>query len=174
MSGANQTRQQRLSSLSLFAGVPPADLGLVAETGRWELVPAGGVVMREGEDGSDLLVVVSGRFQVAVGQGPARVVLANVGPGELLGEAVLFRRSVTRSAEVVAVDESTVLRFTNAELEALNRVGNGLPRAIEEVVLRTLARRILASRELVTRMLKEEEAPSSSGGLFSRLRGLIG
>ncbi len=172
MSGLSRVRFQRLVALNLFAGMPEPDLVLVAETGRWETFTPGQVVMREGEEGSDMLVVTSGRFTVSVGQGAARVALAEVGPGELLGEAALFRRAVSRSADVVAAVESEAIRLSNGDLEALARVGNGLPRAVEELVLDTLTRRILASRELVTRMLEKEEAPS--GGFFSRLKGLVG
>ncbi len=174
MSGQSTARLQRLAGLKLFSELPAADLTLVAETGRWESFPAGQAVMRSGEEGADMLVVTSGRFAVAVGQAQSRVVLAAVGPGELLGEAVLYRRTVTRSADVVAMEESEALRLTSGDLEALTRVGNGLPRAVEEHVLTTLARRLQASRELVAGMLREEEAPAASVSLFARLKGLLG
>lgn len=174
MSGLSRVRFQRLTSLKLFSGMPEADLVLVAETGRWETFAPGQPVMTEGDEGSDMLVVTDGRFAVSVGQGKGRVVLAEVGPGELLGEAALFRQSVRRSADVVSLGDGEALRLSNGDLEALTRVGNGVPGAVEQLVLRTLASRLQASRELVARLLKEEETPSTSGGLFSRLKGLIG
>jgi len=174
MNGLTRARFQRLASLTLFAGMSEPDLVLVAETARWENIPAGQVVMREGEEGNDLLVVTSGRFEVSVGQGRARVTLAAVGAGEVLGEAVLFRRAVARSADVTALEESEALRLTNADLEALARVGNGLPHAVETLVLATLAERIRASRELVSAMLKAEETAPAQGGLWARLKGLVG
>lgn len=174
MSALSQDRCGRLRRLPLFTDLPEEDLNLVADTGRWQQIAAGDLLIRAGEEGSDLLVTTAGRFEVAVGAAPARTVIATVEAGELLGEAVLFRRSVTRSADVAALTDGEALRLSNAELEALSRVGNGVPRAVEAAVLRTLARRIRGSRELVQSMLRDEEAPASSGGFFARLRGLMG
>ena len=168
MSALSQERRSRLAGLPLFAGLPDEDLSLVAETGRWQIISAGDLLIRAGDEGTDLMVTTAGRFEVAIGAAPARTVIATVEAGELLGETVLFRRSVSRSADVAA------LRFSNAELEALIRVGNGVPRAIEAAVLRTLARRIKGSRELVQSMLRGDDAPAASGGFFARLRGLMG
>lgn len=174
MSGLSRARFQRLAELSLVRGMAEPDLVLVAETGRWQSYAPGTTVMREGEEGDELLLVTAGRFAVVVGQNGGRAALAEVRAGEVLGEAVLFRRVVRRSADVVALEESEAIAFSNGELEALARVGNGLPRAIEDLVLETLARRILASRDLVARMLRGEEPPPSGGGLFARLKGLFG
>lgn len=162
----------RLRSLPLFADVPDDDLALFAATARWERYPAGTVVMREGEEGSFLLIVVEGSFEVAVAQGPSRTVLGTVGVGELLGEAVLFRRSVQRSAEVKAVTEAEALRLEASDLETLVRTRSAVPRAIELAVLRTLSRRIQVGSNLVSEMLKSEETAST--GFFSRLKGLMG
>lgn len=162
---------ERLRALPIFADVPEADLTGLLSVALWSQVAAGTTVMREGEEGSHLLVVVRGRFEVAVGSGPGRVVLGQVSDGELLGEAALFRRSVLRSAEVRALIDADVLRIDVTSLETLTRTGNAVPRAIEEAVLLTLARRILASRDVVTETLKSEEA---GGSFFSRLKGLIG
>lgn len=174
MSVLSQERARRLRGLALFSEVADADLSFVAETGRWQTISAGEVLLRAGEEGADLLVTTAGRFEVAVGAAPARTVIANVEAGELLGEAVLYRRSVSRSADVAALTEGEALRLSNAELEALIRVGNGVPRAVEAAVLRTLARRIQNSRELVQSMLRGDDAPASSGGFFARLKGLMG
>lgn len=174
MSALSQDRTRRLRGLPLFTEVSDDDLAMVAETGRWQTFQAGEVVLRAGDEGADLLVTTLGRFEVVLGSPPARTSLATVNAGELLGEAVLYRRSVARSADVIALVEGEALRLSNAELEALIRVGNGVPRAIEAAVLRTLARRIQKSRELVQSMLRGDEAPASSGGFFARLKGLIG
>ena len=174
MSALSQERRSRLAGLPLFAGLPDEDLSLVAETGRWQIISAGDLLIRAGDEGTDLMVTTAGRFEVAIGAAPARTVIATVEAGELLGETVLFRRSVSRSADVAALTDGEALRFSNAELEALIRVGNGVPRAIEAAVLRTLARRIKGSRELVQSMLRGDDAPAASGGFFARLRGLMG
>ena len=172
MAASHPERLDRLKALPLFAGIPAVQLAHVAEIATWEIVPAGVVVLRAGDEGSAVYVVVSGRFEVAVGQGPSRTSIAIVGEGELIGEAALFRRSVARSAEVRALKDAELLRLEAVDLDALRRAGNGVPQAIEEAVLVTLSRRIQASRDLVAQMLHGEEAPTA--GFFSRLRGMIG
>ena len=163
---------QRLRGLPLFADVPESHLGDLAAQQAWEEIPAGAVLLKQGDEGSWLYVVISGRFEVAVGQGRTRVALAVVGEGELLGEAALFRRTVTRSAEVRALTQAEVLRLDVSDLEALQQRGSAVPRAIEEAVLMTLARRIGGSRDAIAQMLRSEDAANK--GFFEKLKGFLG
>lgn len=163
---------ERLAALPLLTGLPESDLWLLAATGSWQSWPPGSVLMREGEEGNWLVIVVEGHAEIALGQGPGRVVIAVVGPGELLGEAVLFRRTVPRSAEVRAATTLSGMRLEVGQLDTLARVGNGVPRVIEMAVLGTLARRIAASRDLVSEMLRAGEVPAQ--GLLARLKGMLG
>ena len=60
-----------------------------------ELVPlySGEVVMREGEPGDDMFVVVSGRLRVVTtGPNGAEVIVAELGPGETVGEMAVDQR----------------------------------------------------------------------------------
>lgn len=163
---------ERLAGLPLFAEVPRAHLEDVLATEAWEQVPAGSVLMRQGDEGSSLYVVATGQFEVALGEGKSRVAIAVVGPGQLLGEAALFRRSVVRSAEVRALTDAEVLRLDVAGLESLMQRGSAVPRAVETAVLLTLARRIHGSREAIGAMLRSEEA--AHRGFFDKLRGFLG
>lgn len=65
-------------------------------------IPAGEVLMREGEPGETFVVVASGEVEVSVGGVP----LQRLGPGSGVGEIALLRRS-PRTATVVALGDVT-------------------------------------------------------------------
>ena len=165
MSALSQERRSRLAGLPLFAGLPDEDLSLVAETGRWQIISAGDLLIRAGDEGTDLMVTTAGRFEVAIGAAPARTVIATVEAGELLGETVLFRRSVSRSADVAALTDGEALRFSNAELEALIRVGNEeYARANKSFGLTTLRDRHARAEPRPRMLLRPRRRAASSRG----------
>src|SRR3954451_23479386 len=61
-------------------------------------LPAGDVLMREGEPGREVFLIVNGEVGVSVGEH----VIGTVGAGEFVGEMVLFERA-PRSATVTAL-----------------------------------------------------------------------
>ena len=88
---------------------------------RLELVPlySGEVVMREGERGSDMFVVVSGRLRVvSTGANGAEVIVAELGPGETVGEMAIISGE-PRSATVYAIRDSQLARLSAAQFEQL-------------------------------------------------------
>ncbi len=97
-----------LRGIPMFAALPQARLERLARGLAPVEVPAGGVVVREGDRGDRFFVITEGTAVVAVG-GTARRAL---GPGDAFGEIALLH-DVPRTATVTA---STPLR-----LEALDR-----------------------------------------------------
>lgn len=112
--------------LDAEAVVPAAPLGRLSEvpflsvlSGRvqerlarsvsGEVVPAGEVVIREGDAGQQFYIVVSGQAVVLVGGKPIR----DLGPGDFFGELALLR-DVPRTA--------TVRATSDLEVDVLQRV----------------------------------------------------
>ena len=166
-------RAELLQSLDLFAGIPRPELERLAELAEWRSIPVGMVLMEEGEQGDSLFVVVQGRFLVDVGTAAVRQRIAEVGPGEILGETCLFRRTVVRSARVAALEPGIVIRLGIGDLDTISRSGSRLPLLIERAVLHTLTDRITRSRELIEEVLVQP-AQQRPKGIFQRLREMVG
>lgn len=76
-------------------------------------------VMREGEPGSDMFIVVSGRLrEVTMDRNGAEVVVAELGPGETIGEMAMIGGE-PRSSTVYAIRDSQLARLSAARFEQL-------------------------------------------------------
>jgi CRP-like cAMP-binding protein len=98
--------QRLLGGIPLFSEVPLHHLRELARFAHSERFQAGEAIVKMGDPGSTLYVVVTGQVNVVRGQ-PAGddVVLATLGPGEFFGELSIFDGE-KRSATVVAIEET--------------------------------------------------------------------
>jgi Cyclic nucleotide-binding domain len=95
-----------LRTVPLFAGLPPPVLeGLAGELKEQQL-PAGAVLLREGDPGLHYFIIGSGQLQVS----QAGRQLRQLGAGEAVGEIALLR-DIPRTATVTATAESTVYQL---------------------------------------------------------------
>jgi HEAT repeat protein/ATP/ADP translocase len=99
-----------LKSAPLFAKVTGEDLAPLARVAEEQTHPAGAYIVREGDPGDSLYVVVSGK----VGIRHNGETLATLGPGEAFGEMAVLDKE-PRSASVVAIEETEVLRIGSQE-----------------------------------------------------------
>jgi serine/threonine-protein kinase len=76
---------------------------------------AGAVVVREGEPGNEAFVIVSGRCLVTAMSGGKKVVLRELGPGDVFGETAVFSEE-PRSATVEATEALEVRVVTGETL----------------------------------------------------------
>ena len=83
-------RTSALRACSLFAGLPPADLGRIAGFAQFRLVPKGGYLFREGEPSRGFFVVRTGAISVhRVAPDGKEQVIHIFRPGDALAEATL-------------------------------------------------------------------------------------
>ncbi|MFO0726789.1 MAG: cyclic nucleotide-binding domain-containing protein [Myxococcota bacterium] len=111
--------QQRLLTTALathpfFEPFTQAERERLATQFKGRAFSAGEVVIPEGKKGTGLFMLLTGRLEVAHGTGPAREVLAALGPGQLVGEMSLLDDRPT-SAEVRTLVDSWVLRLAKAD-----------------------------------------------------------
>ena len=79
---------RELGKVAAFGALPPAAFGRLAALGRERAYADGEALMRQGEAGDAMYAILAGRARVerAHPDLPAPLVLAELGPGELVGE----------------------------------------------------------------------------------------
>lgn len=134
-----------LASTPLFAALGEEalrELGAGLELVR---VAAGDVLVRQGEPGDGLYVVVTGRVRIEA-QSEAGTVrpLGELGPGESLGEIALWTDG-KRSATVHAVDDTELVKCSGAAFDHLVEQHPALRTHIAQLIVGRLRRSRLAT-----------------------------
>lgn len=94
----------------LLSGLQDSDIERVLASARRRRFEPGEVVFHEGDPGTALHLLESGRVAVRVTTPDGDVAtLTVVAPGEVFGEMALLRRSSTRTATAVALDAAATL-----------------------------------------------------------------
>ncbi|HEX4893604.1 MAG TPA: patatin-like phospholipase family protein [Hyphomicrobiaceae bacterium] len=113
---ADPAADHSLTAVGVFRDLSPEDrAAMEAELDKIQLA-RGEALVRQGEAADALYIVVSGRFGVFVRGRDAPV--AEIGPGMPIGE-IAFLAGGERTATVMAVRDSLVLRLGRAEFERL-------------------------------------------------------
>lgn len=126
------TRLRALRRVPIFRGLTKATLLDVARKTGKETYPSGATVVREGDPGDALCIIVEGSVEVRTG---GRVV-AQMTAGDFFGEISLFDGE-PRSATVVAVDDVVLLTLKSSDFEALLKI-----HYVARTALESLAKRV--------------------------------
>jgi hypothetical protein len=101
----------QLRQTDLFAGLSVAEATVLGTFMERMTVPAGEIIVRQGETGDDMYLIESGVANVNIGRGLAEgVTVATLGPGDFFGEIALLTGE-ERIADVVAAEPMTLLRL---------------------------------------------------------------
>jgi CRP-like cAMP-binding protein len=136
----------------LLQGLSPWEARKVILLGKLEELAAGAFVIRKGETGTEMYMLVSGRVRVFDVQPDGREkILTVLEAGAIFGEMALVSQEV-RSANVVAEAPSEVLRL---DFDALERIRKRFPYTSAKL-FRNLARILSARiRQLTTALVSE-------------------
>ncbi len=126
---------------------------------------SGAVLVRQGDTSDDIFIVVSGRFCVYVGTNPEPV--AEISPGELIGEIGFFARE-RRTATVTAARDSEVIKLDKA---AFDGIAKRIPR-LYELILASLAKRLADTTKRVSAG-KKNKAPRTIAILWGGRTGTV-
>jgi CRP-like cAMP-binding protein len=110
-----------------------SELDLLAENLRVASFPRGTVLMRQGDAGSSMFVVVDGKARVTVHSPGGETAVATLAAGDIFGEMSLMT-GARRSATVAAARKLTVLEITRPAFEALLARDRDLIRRFAEMV----------------------------------------
>ncbi len=149
-----------IAQLPLFEGVDRRDLDWLFSTAEPVEVPAGHVLMKEGDPGGSLYLVLDGEFEFTKRSGEQEIVLAVRGAGEVIGEMSLLDQS-PRSATARATRDSRLLMIKRDAFQQLLSTSPAATLAI----LQTVTSR-LRNTEV---MLRQSEKMASLGTLSAGL-----
>jgi CRP/FNR family cyclic AMP-dependent transcriptional regulator len=114
MSLSVQEKADWLSRVELFRGVDRSALEKIAERCGEIEFPAGYHVVRQGQIGNGLYLLIAGTARVSRGDDD----LAHLGPGEFFGELAVIDQ-MPRAASVIAEERVTCLALASWDLVAI-------------------------------------------------------
>ncbi|MEQ9642198.1 MAG: cyclic nucleotide-gated ion channel [Alphaproteobacteria bacterium] len=123
-----------VARVPLFARLDATAIARIATLLRAREVPRGYTIMRQGDDGDGLYVVVSGQVEILLDGTPARL-----GPGEFFGEIALLERT-PRVATVIALGDCRLLLLESHEFYQVMDDYPELREAVEAVAKRRVAK----------------------------------
>lgn len=143
-----------VASVPAFKDLDTQTLGEIAARLEEQQLPAGAILMRQGEPGEALFFVLKGELEVSVASGSATggdgdreakpVVVDRLGPGAVIGEMALLAGN-RRTATVVARSGADVARLTRAEFDRLAGAHLGLRERVLSAIAPRLERVQLAA-----------------------------
>jgi small-conductance mechanosensitive channel/CRP-like cAMP-binding protein len=126
----------RLGAIDLFATLPAEARLMLSRTGQEHIFAAGEAIVRQGDSGSSMYVLLSGRAVVVIE--PAGQVVARLEPGGFFGEMSMLTGD-PRTATVRATDDVRVLEIS---AERFREVALERPGLIEHISTVVSARRL--------------------------------
>ncbi|MFN7987723.1 MAG: mechanosensitive ion channel family protein [Thermoanaerobaculia bacterium] len=124
---------EALRSVETFRPLSDDQVRDLARHARLERYTAGETLVRQGEEGGSLFVLLDGEVRVRRADGGTARELARLGPGSFFGEMSLLTGE-PRSASVLALDEVEVVVVEKAAFSTLLRDDNHLARALSEAL----------------------------------------
>ena len=143
-----------LTTFPLFHGFTANGTKRLLDAGEIRQVPAGEVLLKEGDAADFALLILTGKIEVFVAREGKELILTEAVPGDILGELALLC-GIPRSASARAKEDSTVLEWSDETLRTLLLRDRSLAQRIFRETLRTLVEK---ERELVDQLVKEQKA----------------
>lgn len=111
-----------LDAVPAFVFLPQTGLKTMADAMKEETYSAGTDVVREGEDGDKLFLIVEGKAHAWTGIGNRKTPLSDMKEGELFGEIALLHPDSKRHATVTAVTDLRVLTLSRDDFQDILQV----------------------------------------------------
>jgi len=109
-----------IRQVPLFAGLPGTQIGFLASILLQVEVPAGTLLLHEGEPGDCFYLILDGEIDVVKALGtPDERIIANRRAGEFFGEMALFEPGGRRTASVTARSPLRLLQMARADFDVL-------------------------------------------------------
>ncbi|MCK9590371.1 MAG: cyclic nucleotide-binding domain-containing protein [Terrimicrobiaceae bacterium] len=143
---AIQPDDPRLQKFCLFAGLGGEELVALLQLTDAMTCPAGSRIVRAGESGHCLYVLLEGRAKVTVDADGREIELSSLEPGDFFGEVTLVDDG-PRSANVIALEACVLLRITRMTIGVLSGLHPAAAIQILGAIGRALVGRLRASNQ---------------------------
>ena len=137
-----------LAEVGVFAGFSAPDLKAVEPYLNRASYPAGAIVFREGEVGSEVLIVTKGTASAYLQLPKSNIRLATFAPGTIFGELAILDEGV-RSATVVADKELVCRTLTTANFAELSTASPGVAIRLLAAIARELSGRLRVANRTI-------------------------
>lgn len=155
------TYAEHLNNVSIFAPLSDEEIEQLANASSARVYAPGEPIVRKGQEGNSMFVVISGGVKVQIPEAGYQKTLNHLGPNDYFGEMSLLTGE-PRSANVIAEVETEVLRIKK---EALKPIFENNPDLVGSICELIEERRQLLNAEAEAAV--EEELASQKGVLRS-------
>ncbi|MGB7769325.1 MAG: cyclic nucleotide-binding domain-containing protein [Verrucomicrobiia bacterium] len=143
-----------LRRIKILVDLNDAQLEHLLDFMELQRVPQWSVVVRQGDPGDAMFLVLAGELRARILLGDRETILATFGAGDFFGDMSLFDQG-PRSADVIANADSTVLRISVAACDRLTREAPALATPFLRATARTLAARIRADNKRFNQLTQQ-------------------
>lgn len=134
-----------LAQNELLVGLKSSEVKAIEKAGSTRKYKIGKTIFTEGDEGTHVFCVISGRVEITIGLGDIDEAPVHVGPaGTVFGEFVLFdghRRSATARAvkpvKLLAIDRETLRRYMEDNPGAGYRIMTNLSNVLVSRICKT-------------------------------------
>ncbi len=129
-------KEQALSRVSLFEHLDPRFIKGIAGICTERTFKSGEYLMKQGEDGIGLVIILSGKVHIQkTGADGKQVEIAENGAGDIMGEMTVFD-GAPRSASVIASEETQCLVLAAWEFNAFLKTHPEVALALLPIVVK--------------------------------------
>jgi CRP-like cAMP-binding protein len=143
-----------LRRIKILAELNDAQLEHLIDYMELQRVPQWSVVVRQGDPGDAMYLILEGELRARVVIGDQEMILSTFGPGEFFGDMSLFDHG-PRSADVVANADCILIRIAATAFDRLTREAPSLATPFLQATSRTLAARIRADNKRLSQMKQQ-------------------
>ena len=146
-----------LRRIKILAQLNDAQLDHLSRFMEQQHVPRLSAVVKQGDPGDGMYLILQGELRARVMTAGQETILSTFETGDFFGDLSLFDRG-PRSADVIANEDSTLLKISTAAFDRLTREAPALATVFLQATARTLAARIRADNKRLDRVTQQFRA----------------
>jgi hypothetical protein len=124
---------ERLNRVSIFAPLSDEEIEKLANSSTTRVYAPGEAIVKQGEEGNSMFVIIRGSVKVQIPERDYQKTINTLGENDFFGEMSLLTGE-PRTANVIAVVESEVLRIDKTGLKPIFESNPALVEAVSELV----------------------------------------